>query len=116
MKELVAEVDQLELVVARTAEVGLELAREHPPNVVLMDVNLPGLSGIEATQRLHEWPETRHVPVIGLSAAAMVRDAQHVRESGFYRYLTKPVKIDELFQVLEDLLLRPSSTPPAPAR
>jgi CheY-like chemotaxis protein len=115
MQDLMAGVEQLELMIASSAERGLDLVREHQPHVVLMDVNLPGLNGIEAAQRLHECPETRHIPVIGLSAAAMVRDSELVKEGGFYRYLTKPLKIDELFQVLDDLLLRPSSVSPAHA-
>jgi CheY-like chemotaxis protein len=115
MQDLMAGVEQFELMIASSAERGLDLVREHQPHVVLMDVNLPGLNGIEAAQRLHECPETRHIPVIGLSAAAMVRDSELVKEGGFYRYLTKPLKIDELFQVLDDLLLRPSSVSPAHA-
>jgi CheY-like chemotaxis protein len=72
--------------------------------VVIMDINLPGMSGFEATRLLHEWPETRHIPVIALSAAAMVRDADRIERAGFYRYLTKPVKVDALAEILEELL------------
>jgi len=59
---------------------------------------------LEATRRLREWPETRAIPVIALSAAAMVRDSSKVQQADFHRYLTKPVKIDELAGLLEDLL------------
>ena len=73
-----------------------------------MDINLPGMSGFEATRQLREWPQTRDIPVVALSASAMVRDKARGDEAGFYRYLTKPVKVDELAGVLEELLL-PSS-------
>jgi CheY-like chemotaxis protein len=74
-----------------------------------MDVNLPGMSGLEAVQRLRDWPETRAIPVIGLSAAALPRDTARAQQIGFYRYLTKPVKIDQLTSTLEELLSRRSS-------
>jgi CheY-like chemotaxis protein len=70
-----------------------------------MDINLPGMSGFEATKRLREWPETRDIPVVALSAAAMVKDRGRVSDAGFHRYLTKPVKVDELVGVLEELLV-----------
>ena len=83
------------------------------PDVVLMDINLPGMNGIEATRRLQEWPETREIPVIALSAAAMLGDAKRVQEAGFYRYLTKPVRVDDLARALEELLLVPEAGPNA---
>ncbi len=104
MRDLLADFERVDLMTAPTAEIGIELVRAHVPDVVIMDINLPGMSGFEATRRLREWPETHAIPVIALSAAAMVRDADKVRESGFHRYLTKPVKIDELAGVLEELL------------
>jgi len=71
---------------------------------VIMDINLPGMSGFDAVARLREWPETHDIPVIGLSAAALARDTARAKELGFFRYLTKPVKVDELTQALESLL------------
>ena len=104
MRELVEELPSVELLTAPTAEIGLELIRGRRPKVVIMDINLPGMSGFEAVKRLRQWPETRDIPVIGLSAAALVRDTARAKEAGFYRYLTKPVKVDELTQTLEQLL------------
>jgi CheY-like chemotaxis protein len=82
-----------------------------------MDINLPGMSGLEAMALLRDWPETRDIPVIALSAAAMPRDKQRGARGGFVRYLTKPVKVDELTSVLETLLSAPAarSEPPANA-
>jgi PAS domain S-box-containing protein len=110
MRELVGELSSVELVTASTAEIGLELIRAHRPAVVIMDINLPGISGFEAVKRLREWPETRDIPVIGLSAAALVKDKARAKEAGFYRYLTKPVKVAELTGVLEELLVGPPAS------
>jgi CheY-like chemotaxis protein len=65
------------------------------------------MSGFDAMQRLREWPETQGIPVIGLSAAALLNDTSHGQTAGFYRYLTKPVKVAELTRTLEELLVDP---------
>ncbi|HWO12891.1 MAG TPA: ATP-binding protein, partial [Polyangiaceae bacterium] len=106
MEDLLADFERVELVTAPTAEIGIEIVRARRPDVVIMDINLPGMSGFEATRKLAAWPETRDIPVLALSAAAMIRDAARVAGAGFYRYLTKPVKVDELTAVLEELLTR----------
>lgn len=104
MEDLLADFGSVDLMVAPTAEIGIELVRGRSPNVVLMDINLPGMSGFEATERLKQWPETAHIPVIALSAAAMTSDRKRVAETGFFRYLTKPVKVDDLAEALEAAL------------
>ncbi len=104
MMDLLADFDGVELVTAPTAEIGVEIVRARKPQAVIMDINLPGMSGFEATRLLRTWPETKAIPIIALSAAAMVRDGGRVREAGFHRYLTKPVQVDELTRVLEELL------------
>ncbi len=106
MRELIGELPSVELVTAPSAEIGLELIQAHRPDVVIMDINLPGMSGFDAMLRLRSSPETRDIPVIGLSAGALLRDTTRAKEAGFYRYLTKPVKVAELTEVLEDLLVR----------
>jgi PAS domain S-box-containing protein len=106
MEGLVGEIERVNLVCAPTAEVGLELVRAHLPDVVIMDINLPGMSGHEATRRLRDWPETRHIPVVALSAAAMVDDRKRAQQTGFYRYLTKPVRVAELVGTLEEIFSR----------
>ena len=104
MEAIVEELPRIEMVTAATAEAGIELIRSRRPHVVLMDINLPGMSGIEAKRRLGELPETRAIPVVALSAAALPRDAARADGVGFTRYLTKPIKVDELTHVLEELL------------
>jgi PAS domain S-box-containing protein len=104
MRDLIAELPSVHLIVAPTAEIGIPLVIAEQPHVVIMDVNLPGMSGFEAVKRLKAAPETREIPIIGLSAAAL-KDTARAIDAGFYRYLTKPVKVDELFQTLEELLV-----------
>ncbi len=105
MQQLLGEFERVQLLAVPSAELGIELVRRVRPNVVIMDINLPGMSGFEATRRLREWPETRNIPVIGLSAAAMPRDRKRAEEAGLYRYLTKPVDVDALIAVLEEVLV-----------
>jgi len=106
MHDLIEDLPSVELITAPTAEIGIELIRSHRPHVVIMDINLPGMSGFDAVLRLREWPETRDIPVIGLSAAALLKDTNRAKEAGFYRYLTKPVKVAELTRTLEELLVQ----------
>jgi PAS domain S-box-containing protein len=105
MRELVDDLASVELLTAPTAEIGLPLIRAHRPAVVIMDINLPGMSGFDAAKQLQQWPETSGIPIVGLSAAALVRDTARGKDAGFYRYLTKPVKVAELTAVLEELLV-----------
>jgi CheY-like chemotaxis protein len=109
MEQLLGEFERVQLLTAPSAELGIELVRRVRPNVVIMDINLPGMSGFDATRRLREWPETRGIPVIGLSAAAMPRDRKQAEEAGLYRYLTKPVDVDALVAVLEEVLALPET-------
>lgn len=104
MRDLLGETEGVRLTVAPNAEAGIELIREQLPALVLMDINLPGMSGIEALRHLQERPETRDIPVVALSAAAMVGEAKQIKDAGFKRYLTKPVRVDELLDVLDELL------------
>jgi CheY-like chemotaxis protein len=104
MKDLVSAFENVELLTAPTAEMGVELARGHEPEVILIDINLPGMSGLDALRALRDLPETREIPVIALTAAASERDKRRGIQAGFYRYITKPVKVDELLLALEELL------------
>ena len=104
MEDLVTCIESVDLVTTPTAEIGLEFARRRRPEVIIMDINLPGMSGLEALRSLRGWPETQDIPVIALTAAASERDKQRGLASGFNQYLTKPVKVDELVTALEALL------------
>jgi CheY-like chemotaxis protein len=66
-----------------------------------MDINLPGINGFEAMKILRSDPETAHIPVIAISANAMPRDIERGIEAGFFRYITKPIKVDEFMAALD---------------
>jgi len=112
MKDLLSAFENIDLLTAPTAEMGIELAQSRRPEVVIMDINLPGMSGIDALRVLRGAEETRKIPVIALTAAASERDKQRGMQAGFYRYLTKPVKVDELLEALEALLAHPGALDP----
>jgi PAS domain S-box-containing protein len=111
MRDVLGEFERINLLSVPTAEVGIEVVREQQPDLVIMDINLPGMSGFEATRILQQWPETAHIPVIALTAAAMTGDRARASNAGFRRYLTKPVKVDELLQTLQELLPAQLSVP-----
>jgi CheY-like chemotaxis protein len=69
-----------------------------------MDINLPGISGIQALKILRADPATRHIPVVALSANAIPRDIEKGLEAGFFRYLTKPIKVNEFMDTLDTAL------------
>ena len=73
----------------------------HQTDVILMDINLPGISGIEALKILREDPATAHIPVVALSANAMMGDIEKGLQAGFFRYLSKPIKVREFTETLE---------------
>jgi two-component system cell cycle response regulator DivK len=79
--------------VARTAEDGITLAVKEPPNLVLMDLQLPGMDGMEALLRLRENPRTAGIPVVAVTAQAMKQDRERVLEAGFDGYVEKPISV-----------------------
>jgi CheY-like chemotaxis protein len=101
VEQLIARRRDMRLLSAKEGTLGIQLARRHHPEVILMDINLPGISGIEALKILREDPATAHIPIIALSANAMPRDIEKGLLAGFFRYLTKPIRIDEFMQTLD---------------
>ncbi|MCX6607138.1 MAG: PAS domain S-box protein [Acidobacteria bacterium] len=91
----------IRLLTATDGSVGVQLARANHPDVILMDINLPGFSGIEALRILREDPATADIPVVALSANAMPRDIEKGLEAGFFRYLTKPIQLNQLMETLD---------------
>jgi PAS domain S-box-containing protein len=100
VERLIGRRNDLHLLSATDGSRGVELARTHLPDVILMDINLPGISGIEALRILRDDPATAHIPVVALSANAMPRDIQRGLDAGFLRYLTKPIKVSEFMDAL----------------
>jgi PAS domain S-box-containing protein len=101
VEQLIARRPDMRLLSARDGNTGIALARANLPEVILMDINLPGISGIEALKILREDPTTAHIPVVALSANAMPRDIDKGLQAGFFRYLTKPIRVHEFMETLE---------------
>jgi len=94
----------LRLLTAGDGYSGIEIARASMPDVILMDINLPGISGIKALRILSDDPATAHIPIVALSANAMPRDIEKGLDAGFFKYLTKPLKINEFMDTLDEVL------------
>jgi PAS domain S-box-containing protein len=101
IEQLIARRPDMRLLTAVNGNLGLELARAAQPKVILMDINLPGMSGTEAMKILRKDPATAHIPVIALSANAIPHDIEKGLEAGFFRYLTKPIKVNEFMEALD---------------
>jgi CheY-like chemotaxis protein len=108
--QLVARRSDLVLLSAIDGQVGIQMARAYLPDVILMDINLPGISGFAALKLLRKDPTTAHIPVLALSANAMPRDIEKGLEAGFLRYLTKPINVVEFMEAL-DLALEYADDP-----
>jgi len=115
MTSLFRSIPGVELRTAYSAELGLEMVNSIPVRAIILDINLPGISGFDAVEQLRSHRETAQVPVIGLSARATTLDIQRASELGFYRYLTKPVKVPELIDTLRSALLQTAARSPPPA-
>ena len=100
VEQLIARRPDMRLLSAVNGILGVEMARRHLPEVILMDINLPGISGIEALKVLRDDPQTAHIPVLALSANAMPTDIKRGIDAGFFRYLTKPIKVSEFMDAL----------------
>ena len=94
----------IRLLSAKDGNRGIEIARAEKPDVILMDINLPGISGITALRILADDPVTARIPVIALSANAMPRDIEKGLEAGFFCYLTKPVRVSKFLETLDAAL------------
>jgi len=110
VEQLIARRPDLRLLGAQEATRGIALAREHHPDVILLDINLPGINGLQALKILQEDPVTRHIPVLALSANAMPRDIERGLAAGFCHYLTKPIRVTEFMQALDDALQQAQQT------
>ena len=89
---------------AATAEDGIALAQAHSPDLVLMDIQLPGMNGIEALGVLRENPATAHIPVIAVTASVMQQDRKLITEAGFDAYIGKPINLKEFRQAVREMI------------
>lgn len=105
VEQLVGRRSDLKLLTAVDGPLGVQLARMYQPDIILMDINLPGISGFDALEILQRDPKTAHIPVMALSANAVPRDIEKGLEAGFFRYLTKPIQVKEFMNALDIALL-----------
>jgi PAS domain S-box-containing protein len=104
VEQLVARRPDLRLLTAADGKLGIEFALAYQPQVILMDVSLPDMSGLEVMQVLRAAPSTANIPIIALSANAIPADVAKGMAAGFYRYITKPIRIDEFMEALDTAL------------
>ena len=104
VEDLIARRPDIRLLSARDGIRGIEIARASRPDVILMDINLPGISGIQALKILRADPATAHIPVVAISANAIPRDIEKGLEAGFFNYLTKPIKVHQFMDALDVVL------------
>jgi two-component system, cell cycle response regulator DivK len=89
---------------AETGEEGVRLARERQPALILMDIQLPGINGIEALQRLRADPVTSATPVIAVTASVMTQDRSRIMAAGFNGFQSKPISVNQLLATVREIL------------
>lgn len=104
VEEIVRYCPQLRLLTARDGRLGVDMALTHLPQLILMDINLPHINGTDALKLLRADPRTAHIPVIALTANAMPGDVERSMAQGFYRYLTKPINLEEFTEAINSTL------------
>ena len=90
---------------AESAEDGLRMAADQRPALILMDIQLPGMSGIDALQRLRADPATHAIPVLAVTASAMTQDRRQIMAAGFDGYQAKPISVKGFLQTVREMLL-----------
>jgi len=100
VEDLIARQPDIRLLTATDGNRGIEITRASLPDMILMDINLPGISGLQAMKILREDPATMHIPIVALSGNAIPRDIRKGLKAGFFRYLTKPINVSEFMNTL----------------
>lgn len=100
VEQILRQFPDVELIGVETAELGLDVAEQHQPELILMDINLPGMDGFQALAELKKNEKTSHIPVIAISANAMDADVQRGLNTGFDGYLTKPLNLQEFMSMI----------------
>ena len=100
VEQIIARHPDIHLLTAVTGNSGIEIARISLPDVILMDINLSDINGFEAMKILRSDPSTVHIPIIAITANAMPSDIDRGLEAGFFRYITKPIKVSEFMDAL----------------
>ena len=98
-----------EIIEAETGEEGVRLAQERHPSLVLMDIRLPGIDGIEALRGLRAEQATRGIPIMAMTASVMTADRQKITDAGFDAFQSKPLKVSDFVAAVERLLDHPET-------
>ncbi|MBP7338569.1 MHYT domain-containing protein [Niveispirillum sp.] len=104
MRDLIDSLGGFRLLVAADPGSGLQLARTHLPDIIILDINLPGMDGFEVLARLRADPATAPIPALALSANALPREVERGKAAGFHRYLTKPLRVPEFLAAVDEAL------------
>ena len=96
------------LLTAAQGNIGLEMAKEYQPALILLDMHMPGMSGLKVFQHLQSFPETKNIPVVAVSANVLKSDIEKTLALGINEYLTKPISIEKILQTLDRYLGPPS--------
>ncbi len=103
---MLLEIAGFETIQAFDAEEGIRLAQEQPPELILMDIQLPGMDGLTATRLLKASPETRHVKIVAMTACAMTGDREMIEAAGCDDYIAKPINVQNFTNMVRDVLGR----------
>jgi len=104
MEMIISRIEGLTMISAHTGELGIERAKAERPDIIILDVNLPGISGLEVMKILSSEESTKDIPVLAVSAAATKRDIEKGKKAGFQRYLTKPINIPVVLDAIKTAL------------
>ena len=104
MEAIIDQFKHLRLLSAPNALIGYDLSTSKKPDLILMDINLPGMNGFQALKRLRDTRETREIPVIAVTSNSQPQDIEAGMKAGFNAYLTKPIKVSDLMRTIERTL------------
>jgi CheY-like chemotaxis protein len=104
METIISRLTNTKMLTAYNIELGIDLARSYNPELILMDLDLPGMNGIEALRQLQDTVQTKNIPVFAITAAAMPKDIEAGLEGGFREYITRPIDIPNILRVIEETI------------
>lgn len=104
IEQLIKRKSDLKLLSAEAADSGMEIIKQHIPDLILLDINLPGMDGFEVLEALRQSADTKHIPVIAVTANAMPMDIEKGEAAGFDEYITKPINVSEFYSIIDKYL------------